>query len=152
MTETVTEANEAIKANEAIEANEATKANALVRTAKTVKIVSLASRQKKNNIVKKITSISTMAVLVIRVETTVCCTTRTVCSLDVRITTRLSLNRFVDINSCINIKPAKSDPTPGPNPHTLLTIIIIPTIIYILIIINYTLLDQLSWYIVPLSL
>ena len=38
MIKTVTEANEAIKANEA------TKANALVRTAKTVKIVSLASR------------------------------------------------------------------------------------------------------------
>ena len=39
MTKTVTEANEAVKANEA------TKANALVRTAKTVKIVSLVSRR-----------------------------------------------------------------------------------------------------------
>ena len=111
MTKTVTEANEAIKANEA------TKANALVRTAKTVKIVSLASRQKKNSIVKKITSVSTVAVLVIRAGTAVYRITRTVCSLDALITTRRSPNRFVDITSRIEL--AKSDPTLGPSSHAL---------------------------------
>src|SRR2546430_792941 len=102
MTKTVTEANEAIKANEA------TKANALVRTAKTVKIVSLASRQKKNSIVKKITSVSTVAVLVIRVETAAYHTTRTECSLDTRIITRRKFNRFVVIS---RIGLARSDLT-----------------------------------------
>ena len=82
ITKTVTEANEVIKANEA------TKANALVRTAKTVKIVSLASRQKKNSIVKKITFVLTIAVLIIRIETIAYRITRTVYNLDVRITTR----------------------------------------------------------------
>ena len=108
MTKTVTEANEAIKANEA------TKTNALVRTAKTVKIVSLASRQKKNNIVKKITSVLIIAVLVIRIETAACCITRTVCSLDVRITTRRKFNRFVVIS---RISLTRSDLTLEPSPH-----------------------------------
>ena len=120
MTEAVTEVMTATVA----EANEAIKANALVRT---VKIVSLASRQKKNSIVKKITSISIIAVLVIRVETTVCCTTRTVYSLDALITTRRCPNHFVDISSCI--EPIKNDPTLDPSPHALLiTTIILTTI------------------------
>ena len=66
-------------------ANKAIKANALVRT---VKIVSLASRQKKNSIVKKITFVLTIAVLIIRIETIAYRITRTVYNLDVRITTR----------------------------------------------------------------
>ena len=115
MTKTVAEANEAIKANALI---------------KTVKIVSLASRQKKNTIVKKITSVSTMAVLVIRAGTAVYHTTRTVCSLDALITTRRSPNRFVDITSCIEL--AKSDPTPGSSPHALQTATIMTTTIYTL--------------------
>src|SRR5437667_9564799 len=126
MTKTVIEANEAIKANEA------TKANALVRIAKTVKIVSLASRQKKNSIVKKITSVLTIAVLVIRVETAACRTTRTVYSLDARITTRRKFNRFVVIS---RISLARNDLTLEPSSHapppivTILTtmISILPT-------------------------
>ena len=51
------------------EANEATKANALVRTVKTVRIISLASHQKKNSIVSRITSVLTVAVQVTRAET-----------------------------------------------------------------------------------
>src|SRR5437667_7485242 len=93
------------------EANEAIKANALVRT---VKIVSLASRQKKNSIVKKITSVSTIAVLVIRAETAACHTTRTVYSLDALITTRRKSNRFVVIS---RIGLARSDLTLGPSLH-----------------------------------
>ena len=91
------------------EANEAIKANALVRT---VKIVSLTSRQKKNNIVKKITSILIMAVLVIRVETTACRITQTVYSLDVRITTRRKFNRFIIIS---RISLTRSDLTLEPS-------------------------------------
>ena len=94
-------------------ANEAIKANALVKTVKTVRIVSLTSRQKKNSIVKKITFVLIMAVLVIKVETTVCCITRTVYSLNALITTIRSPNRFVDITSCIEL--AKSDPTLDPS-------------------------------------
>src|SRR5437667_5605509 len=97
------------------EANEAIKANALVRTARIIRIVSLASCQKKNSIVKKITFVSTMAVLVIRIETAAYRITRTVYSLDALITTRRSPNRFVDISSCIEL--AKSDPTLGPSLH-----------------------------------
>ena len=93
------------------EANEAIKANALVRT---IKIVSLAFRQKKNSIVKKITSVLTVAVLVIRVETAACHITRTVCSLDVRITTRRKFNRFMVIS---RIGLARSDLTLEPSPY-----------------------------------
>ena len=94
MTKAVTE----VMTKTVAEANEAIKANALVRTVRTVKIVSFASRQKKNSIVKKITFVSIMAVLVIRVETAACRTTRTVYSLDALITTRRYPNHFVDIS------------------------------------------------------
>ena len=59
-----------------------------------------------------------MAVLVIRIETTAYYTTQTVYSLNVQITTRRKFNRFVVIS---RIGLAKSDPTLGPSPHTLLT-------------------------------
>ena len=124
MTKTVTEANEAIKANEA------TKANALVRTTKTVKIVSLTSRQKKNSIVKKITSVLTMAILVIRIETTAYCITRTVYSLDALITTRRNPSRFIDDTRRIEL--ARSDRTPGSSPHALQTATIMTTTMCIL--------------------
>ena len=128
MTEAVTEAMTKTIAK----ANEAIKANALVRTARTVKIVSLISRQKKNSIVKKITSISTIAVLVIRAETAACRITRTVYSLNARITTRRKFNRFVVIS---RIGLARSDLTLEPSLYappptvTILTTImsILPT-------------------------
>ena len=126
MTEAVIKAMTATVA----EANEAIKANALVRTARIIRIVSLASCQKKNSIVKKITFVSTMAVLVIRIETAAYRITRTVYSLDALITTRRSPNRFVDISSRIEL--AKSDPTLGPSPHAFQTVTIMTTTIYIL--------------------
>src|SRR5256886_8815570 len=55
-----------------------------------------------------------MAVLVIRVETTACRITRTVYSLDARITTRRKFNRFVVIS---RIGLARNDLTLEPSPH-----------------------------------
>jgi hypothetical protein len=115
-------ANEATVA--VAEANEAIKANALVRTVKTVRIVSrLASRQKKNSIVTKITSVLTVESPVTRATSAVASSTRTVYRLDALITTRPRPSRF-ETNSRIE---AKSDRTPDPNPYTPLSTTTIST-------------------------